>query len=166
MSLSVLSCALSPVGFAFEIGTGGGMVTYGDDRALPCLHSWMQTSFGVLLAITNSGEKNSAFAQQTALAHLSYSQNLPRSRVLEANIGVGAILFRTTVNQTLPEGGASTALSRAAGLALGLRWKPELGRNLRARVSWDALYVPPGYSAVYLAFGHAQSLSAGLGWDF
>jgi hypothetical protein len=154
------------VGHALELGSGGGVVSYGDDRALPCLHSWMQTSFGLLLGITNSGEKNSSFAQQTAFAHISYATNLPRSRTLEANLGLGGIIFRTTIKQTPPEGSESTALSRSAGFALGLRWKPALGKNLRARVSWDGLYVPPGYSAVYLAFGHAQAISAGLGWDF
>ncbi len=162
----VLPFALSSTGHAFELGSAAGLITYGDDRALPCVHSWMQTSFGMVLGITNSGEKNSTFAQQTALAHLSYATNLPRSRVIEASLGVGAILFRTTVNQTPPDGTASTSISRAAGLAFGLRWNPKLSKNLRARVSWDGLYVPPGSSVLYLAFGHAQSVSAGIGWDF
>lgn len=126
----------------------------------------MQTSFGLLAGVTQSGEKNSNFAQQTALLHLSYGTSLPKSKTLEANLGVGGILFRTQVNRIAETQQSAIAISRAAGLALGLRWKPKLSKNVILRLSWDSLYVPPGTSALYLAFGHAQSVALGLGWNF
>lgn len=161
------SALVWPCAFAFEVGTGPGFVTLGDTRMTPSLHSWMQTSVGLLAGITNSGEKNSAFSQQTALAHLSYATRLPGSQSLEANLGLGGIFSGTTLSKSGEAGTRASHISKAAGIAVGLRWKPALfGRNLKLRLSWDTLYVPPGLSVLYFTFGHAQSVSAGLGWDF
>lgn len=161
------SALVWPCAFAFEAGTGPGFITHGDNRMTPSVQSWMQTSFGLLAGITNSGEKNSAFSQQTALAHVSYATRLPGSQSLEANLGLGGIFSRTTLSKSGEAGTRASHISQAGGIAMGLRWKPALlGRKLKFRLSWDTLYVPPGLSVLYFTFGHAQSVSTGLGWDF
>ena len=151
---------------AFEFGTGGGFISQGDDRILPAVAGWLQFNSNILISGAAVGEKNSDFSQQTALLHLSYSSTLENSKSLRANLGVGEFINRTRILKFDSDGNSSSKLSNATGLALGLHWTPALNNHLRFRAAWDALYIPPGISVLYLTFGHLQSVTAGLGWEF
>ena len=152
--------------FAWELGGGGGFVSNGDTRVIPAVQSWFQTEFGLLVGATNSGEKNSAFNQQNMIAHASYARPLARNKSVQASVGIGALLSRTKIVNYEFVGQSETRFSRSGGLATGLRWTPPLSKSLRLRLSWEGLFVPPGLSVLFWTFGHSQSLTAGLGWDF
>lgn len=155
--------ALSANAQAFELGSGGGFITQGDDRLSPSLHAWIQAG-KFRLAGSLMGEKNSSFAHQLSLTQLSYSTPLGKLKRFEGSLGLGAVLSRTR----LPENTATEKkenFSVSGGLTLGLHWRPQLMRDLRFRLDWDSVFVPPGISVMYLTYGHLQSLSTGLAWE-
>lgn len=151
---------------ALELGTSAAYLTQGGEKVVPAVHSWMQISNFVLLGITNSGIKNNSFAQQTAIAHASYLTSFPRQKSLQTHIGIGGILTRTAVEQLADPEASKTSWSKAAGLAMGVHWRPMLSKSIALRVSWNGLYIPAGWAVSYLVFGHAQSASLGIGWNF
>lgn len=150
---------------AFEIGAGGGVLTQGDDRLSPAIHAWLELG-PVLFASSLMGEKNSAFSQQVSYSHLSYSTLLGKTKTVYASLGVGGMVARNRIDEIDITGASQQKTSASAGLALGLRWTPTLGRHLRFRMSWDSMFIPPGASALYLTYGHMQSVTTGLGWEF
>ncbi|MEY4065465.1 MAG: hypothetical protein RIR26_1673 [Pseudomonadota bacterium] len=166
LCLSAFSCAAHSPAQAWELGAGGGFVSHGDTRTIPAVQSWFQTGFGLLVGATNSGEKNSSFSQQTMIAHASYAKSFSKSKSVQASVGLGALLSRTRIVNFEFIGQPATRISRSGGVATGLRWTPSLSKSLRFRLSWDGLFVPPGWSVLFWTFGHSQSLTAGLGWDF
>lgn len=159
-------CSAHPRAHAWELGAGGGFVSHGDTRMIPAVQSWFQTGFGLLVGGTNSGEKNTSFSQQSLIAHVSYARPLAKSKSVQASVGFGALLSRTKIVNYEILGQSQTRISRSGGLATGLRWTPTLSKNIRLRLSWESLFVPPGWSVLFWTFGHSQSVTAGLGWDF
>ena len=120
----------------------------------------------MLIGLTNSGVKNDSFTQQSALMHTSYATQLPGLSSIQTHLGLGGVMTRTRISNVNDEGDSATRFSKAAGLALGLHWKPMLGKSLGLRLSWNALFIPAGWAVSYLVFGHTQSISLGLGWNF
>ena len=156
---------LSPSALAIQSGVGGGVVTVGDDRLMPAVNVWIRSS-SIVFESSFTGEKNSAFTQQTAFPQLSWSTSLGKSKTLEGSFGVGGLVSRTKINTYDESGESKQKSSTSAGLALGLHWTPLLGKDLRLRMSWNSMFIPPGTSVLYLTFGHMQSMTAGLGWEF
>jgi hypothetical protein len=162
---TILIATLSPAALAIQSGAGGGVVTLGDDRLVPALNFWIRSS-SIVFESSFTGEKNSAYAQQIAFPHLSYSTSLGKSKTLEGSLGLGGIISRTKINTYGESGESNQKSSASAGLALGLHWTTKFGKDLRLRMSWNSMFIPPGTSVLYLTFGHMQSATLGLGWEF
>jgi hypothetical protein len=156
---------LTNAALAFEFGGGGGFVTLGDDRLMPATHAWVGGR-SVLFESSFVGEKNSAFVQQIAFPRLSYFAALEKSKTSFASVGLGGVIARTKIYNINSASESNEKLSSSAGIALGLHWIPKLTRDLRFRLSWNSMFIPPGTSVLYLTFGHMQSVTAGLGWEF
>ncbi|MFZ9521783.1 MAG: hypothetical protein ACO3A4_15035 [Silvanigrellaceae bacterium] len=161
----ILFATLSPAALAIQSGAGGGVVTVGDDRLMPAVNVWLRSS-SVVLESSFVGEKNSAYTQQIAFPQLSYSTSLGKSKTLEGSLGLGGLISQTKINAYDDSGESNQKLATSAGLALGLHWTPAFGKDLRMRMSWNSLFIPPGTSVLYLALGHMQSVTLGLGWEF
>jgi hypothetical protein len=162
---TILIATLSPAALAIQSGAGGGVVTLGDDRLMPALNFWIRSK-SIVFESSFTGEKNSAYAQQIAFPQLSYSTSLGKSKTVEGSLGLGGIISRTKINTYNVSGDSNQKFSTSAGLALGLHWTPGFGKDLRLRTSWNSMFIPPGTSVLYLAFGHMQSATLGLGWEF
>lgn len=171
MRIAVNATALTVLFFAsaqaraFELGAGGGFVTPGDDRLIPAIHSWMSLGQFVF-ASTFVGEKNSAFSQQTSFPRLSYMTSLGQHKTLQVSAGLGGVISRTRITNWNSDNENRTKTSVSTGLALGLGWEPSISRQLRFYLHWDSFFIPPGLSVIYLTFGHMQSVTTGLGWEF
>ena len=150
---------------AFEFGGGGGFVTQGDDRLSPATHAWVQGG-RVLFSASAMGEKNTSYSQQIVFPNVSYIAYPAKSKSIQASVGLGGMISYTRLFKPDKESADLQKLQRSAGLAFGLRWTPKLSRRLNYRLSWDSVFIPPGASVLYLTFGHMQSVSTGLGWEF
>jgi hypothetical protein len=161
-----LLCVSNSIAHALELGAGAGASTQGDGVIHPTLHGWMDSSYGIFGSGTLSGQKNSVFSQQLATVRIGYTASLPNLKVAHAHIGVGGVFQRTVFSGNTETLNQLNEWSRAAGLALGAHWAFKAGKSGVVRVGWDSLFVPPGESALYLTFGHTQSVYGGLGWRF
>lgn len=159
-------CSVASWGQAAEMGAGVGATTQGDGFVLPSAHVWADAAFGLASAATIMGRKNSAFTQQLANIRLGYSESLPKLKTVRAFIGLGGVLQRTLLFRQNNSTEQLNSWSRAAGLALGSHWNPRLSSSIDLRIGWDALFVPPGETSIYLTFGHVQSVYCGFGWRF
>ncbi|NBX17895.1 MAG: hypothetical protein EBR09_11060 [Proteobacteria bacterium] len=168
-SLKILTAVVfslpAAIASGFEIGGGGGFVTQGDDRLSPATYAWMQTE-RILVSASAMGEKNSSYSQQIIFPVAGYVVYPAKSKSVQASVGLGGMISYTRLANSEEKNAALQKLQRTAGLAFGLRWSPKISRNLIFRAAWDSVFIPPGLSVMYLTFGHMQSVTAGLGWEF
>lgn len=166
VNIASLGCFLAPTQvYALELGAGAGIITQGDDRLSPALHSWFEAG-KILVSASLMGEKNSTFSQQIIFPQISYKTLVGKSKSIHVSAGVGGMLARTLLLRSSETTETEHKTSSSAGLAFGLHWSPALGRDLRFKLSWDSVFIPPGISVLYLTFGHMQSVTSGLGWEF
>jgi opacity protein-like surface antigen len=166
VACALVACAQEWTAQALELAAGPGATTQGDGVIHPSVHGWMGTSVGLYSSVSLSGQKNSVFSQQLATARLGYSAPLPKSKTIFAQVGLGGVFQRTLIFEQNESMSQLSKWSRAAGLALGVHWTLKPGKNVFMQLGWDALFIPPGESTIYLTFGHIQSVYSGLGWNF
>lgn len=132
---------------------------------LPSIHGWISSSFGLFASSSLLEQKNTAFSQQFATARMGYMAPIPKLKKVFAHIALGGVLQRTLISEKNETLSRLDQWSHAAGLGVGTHWSPKVGQSFVWRLGWDALFVPPGESSIYLTFGHTQSVYCGFGWS-
>jgi hypothetical protein len=112
------------------------------------------------------GEKNSTYSQQIFFPTAAYVVYPAKSKSIQASVGLGGMLSYTRLIDPDEKSADLKKFQNTAGVSFGLRWTPKLSRKLSYRLGWDSVFIPPGLSVLYLTFGHMQSVTTGLGWEF